>query len=225
MSDKLNIVLILRTGGDFSMKDVRLLAKRLHDNKQDLDIQVFCFTDIVEQKITVPECILLPLKCNWPGWWAKMNLFLPELEYLRPFLYLDLDTVVLKPITDVLPNNGRQSGMILLRDFYVLKKPATGLMWIPAKSKNVSNVWSAWIEKPEIHIRQFRGDQDFVGRIVKPDYFWQDITKGVVSFKPNRKKREILTGDEKIVCFHGKPRIREAAKNIGWVNKYVKGEL
>jgi hypothetical protein len=225
MNKTLNILLVLRTGGDFSMKDVRILADHLEKNKDDLKLNVWCLSDTVNQKVTLPNVTLLPMENRWPGWWAKMNLFSPKLEHLRPFMYLDLDTAVLKPITAVLPNDQVQSGVILLRDFYVPKRPATGLMWIPAKNNKVYNVWSNWIAKPEIHIKKFRGDQNFVEAVIKPDYYWQDMNKGIVSFKPNRRKREVLNKHENIVCFHGKPRIRQAAKNIDWVTNYVKGEL
>jgi len=224
MNESVNIVLVLRTGGDFSMSDVLLLANQLYSVNGDLQVNVYCLTDVVSSSIELKTVTLMPLSNKWNGWWAKMNLFSPELMDLRPFLYLDLDTVVLESLSSIIPNEVYRKGLIMLRDFYQMKVPASGIMWIPSDEENekVAKVWMKWIANAKIHMRRYRGDQQFIGSVVQPDYFWQDIIDGIVSFKPNRKYLSALTGEENIICFHGKPRIWEAAKSVKWVNDYIK---
>lgn len=220
MNENTNILLVYRTGNTFSMEDVYLLADHLHSkNKQ---ITVYCLTNAIKQRINMLNVNLIPLFYEWPNWWAKMNLFAPELENLRPFLYMDLDTAVIKPIAYILQTIRQYNGVIMLRDFYRLKTAASGLMWLPANNEKIKEVWKNWIKNPELNIRNFRGDQEFINSIIIPDSYWQDLYGGIVSYKPNKIKRKVLDGTEKIVCFHGVPKIREAAKSAKWVNEYIK---
>ena len=74
--------------------------------------------------------------------------------------------------------------------------------------------------------KQFRGDQDFIRSVTRPDSFWQDLAKDrVFSFKPSRTQWlvEIPRGAE-VVCFHGKPRPRQAT-HVAWVDQYIKEGL
>jgi hypothetical protein len=58
--------------------------------------------------------------------------------------------------------------------------------------------------------------------VIKPDYFFQDIVQGIVSYKQNPKKPLVeLSGKECLVCFHGKPKLKEASRKANWVNDYI----
>jgi hypothetical protein len=225
MDKILNILLVFRSGGDFEMRDVLLLANQLQKKKGTFCIDTYCLTNIVKNEFPISNVTLLPMQYLWRGWWSKMNLFSPELEYLRPYLYLDLDTALIKPVSCVLLNDLTQSNVIMLRDFYKRGKAASGVMWIPAKNEKIQRVWNEWIKDPDGIMKKYRGDQEFINSIISPDHYWQDVTNGITTFKPNRKIRKELNGKESIVCFHGRPRIHKAAKTVTWVNKYVKGEL
>ena len=223
MKEEVNILLVFRTGGRFSMQDVILLANHLQGKSDDLKVNTFCLTDIITEIMPARNVTLLPMKYPWRGWWAKMNLFAPELEYLRPYMYIDLDTAIIKSLSFVLPTFHVQSNVIMLRDFYRHAKAASGLMWIPAQNGEIHRIWETWIKDPKKYMRKYRGDQEFIHSVCKPDLYWQDITSGVVSYKQNKKKHLIgLNGDENIVCFHGKPEIKEAAKSVKWVREYIK---
>ena len=168
---------------------------------------------------------MLPMLHPWRGWWAKMNLFSPDLERFRPFLYLDLDTAVSGDIQALQPKEDIESHFIMLKDFYRPKKPASGFMWVPNNSTKINLVWSVWKTDPQSHIKKYRGDQDFISAVVTPDSFWQDITKGIYTFKPTQRRwLDELPMDASIICFHGKPRIWDAAKHVQWVKKYIYGE-
>src|SRR5665811_2493348 len=80
---------------------------------------IYCYTDAVDKEISVIGLTIRPLpNKDWKGWWAKMNLFAPELKELRPFLYLDLDTAVLKSLKSLIPPDEQKDKFVGLRDFY-----------------------------------------------------------------------------------------------------------
>ena len=212
-------MLVLRSGGDFNLTDVLLLSHHL--KRLNSHANIYCLCNGINKPIKLFNFVLLPMKAEWKGWWAKMNLFAPEYDYLRPFLYMDLDTAVLQPVQSFFTPEHHENQFIMLRDFYrsKLNVPASGVMWIPNNDK-VKKVWNKWVSNSEMWMRRFRGDQEFIGSVTRPDLFWQDLTNGIVTFKPNRKWRTELEGKECVVCFHGKPRIPEAVKTVEWVNVY-----
>lgn len=216
----LNVVLILKIGGDFTMKDVLILGKHLKDSS--LDVRVHCLTDALQVENTIMGVHFIPMLNPWKGWWSKMNLFDPALDYLRPFLFMDLDTVVLAPVESVLTQISQPvfNKFIMLEDFYRRGLPASGMMWFPVNNEKVQSVWTVWLQTLNQAMTRFRGDQDFIQSVVRPDIFWQQVCTGIVTFKPNRRLRLTLFGGEKIVCFHGQPRIPEAAQRCKWVYDY-----
>jgi len=223
---EVNIMLVYRSGGCFTLDDVHLLCKHLQIQKGDLKwLNIYCITDVVDQTITLSDVTLLPMQYHLNGWWSKMNLFSPVLNELRPFLYLDLDTAILKPINSILLPSIYAKGFIMLRDFYRPRHGASGIMWIPKYFSNpkIEKIWDAWHGHEISIVKKFRGDQEFINSVVTADYFWQDFHKSIVTYKPDngRSRRLKLDGGESIVCFHGKPKINDAAKQADWVKRYV----
>lgn len=211
-----NIILVLKFGKGYNFSDVQLLAEHFFHYKN-----TYCLLDKAQRKMDLLFCYVLPMPyIDWGSWWSKMNLFCPNIDYLRPFLYLDLDTAVMTPVENIFPKGRYRDGFIMLRDFRS-KLPASGVMWFPKESDKVKRIWQEWIKNPAQHIKKYRGDQDFIGSILKPDYYWQDIMDGMVSFKPGGNWRKRLEGDEKTISFHGRPKIWEAAKSVEWVKNYV----
>ena len=100
-----NIVLILRSGGDFAFSDVNLLIT--HINKywgESIRPSIYCYTDLIDTEQVLMGVTLRPLPHKeWKGWWSKMNLFHPQLREIRPYLYLDLDTVVIGSLKYLFP--------------------------------------------------------------------------------------------------------------------------
>ena len=94
----------------------------------------------------------------------------------------------------------------------------------------IEKIWHEWIRHPEAHMKTHnKGDMWFIGAVVETDLYWQDITERVSSFKPrgtNGKIEwlDILPENKSIVCFHGKPRIKEAASIVDWVAKYIEDD-
>jgi hypothetical protein len=230
MNKIINIVLVLRTGGDFSMKDVYLLITHLRAKwESESHCQITVLTDAVQEKQELMGFTLLPFPvASWKGWWSKMNLFSPELKNLRPYLYMDLDTAVIGNVAKLIPDSETlQNSLIMLEDFYRPRHAASGVMWIP-NNRKTDLIWNKWIERNAIrNPKRFRGDQDFIGSVTSPDTFWQRLTTSIVSFKPLPrpiKWRMIRPSETVLCCFHGNPRIPEAVEKVDWVKKYMRYE-
>ena len=149
------------------------------------------------------------LQSDWPGWWAKMELFAPWNRHLRPCLYLDLDTYVLEEIDDLLEYEFEDFWM--LRNFNIPERGGSGVMLIP---EDVEHIWRKWIVDPETHMKRHekRGDQGFLEQF--PFKRLQDRFDGIGSYKRNK-----LQDDPKgfrVVCFHGKPKPHETN---GWAGE------
>ena len=222
-----NIFLVCKSGGDFNFQDVELLVT--HIKKEcSVPVNIYCLYDKVSTPLKLKDVTLLPFEHNdWPGWWGKLDLFSPALEQYRPFLYFDLDTAIVGDIAKFFQVGENESAFINLSDFYKpVKTLANAIMWIPANNEKVQKVWDKWIESPTRNMGiHRRGDMFFIGSVVETDLYWQDITDKISSFKPrvNRKIEWLKELPEHlaVVCFHGKPRIREAQR-IDWIYKYIK---
>ncbi|WP_348826653.1 hypothetical protein [Halomonas sp. RT37] len=184
------IVCVLRSGGEYGTQHVQWLARQVD--------MLQCLSDV-----PVPGVPHIPLQHDWPGWWAKLELFRPDLP--GDLLYLDLDTVVLGDLGPLIDATGGKTTM--LSDFYKPDLPASGLMYIAQRDK--AAVWNEWIRGPQHHMRRCRtprrwGDQGFLASVLRPQR-WQDIAPGrVVSYKAHCRSGLPATAD--VVCFHGTPR-------------------
>lgn len=144
------------------------------------------------------------LKRNWPGWWSKLELFDPELP--GDFLFVDLDTVLLGPIDDILA----VKKLTLLRDFYRDGKKLKeglggGLLYLPHKARQP--VWDDFTSNPTLSMRMHpRGDQFlFEQHYLNNAARWQDeVPRQVVSWKVHCSKG--VPPEARVICFHGQPR-------------------
>jgi hypothetical protein len=228
LKDSCTVVLALRGGGDFNFFDMELLAHHLRLKYGNGNLTVIGMIDGIDEEFELNNITLVPTpNKRWKGWWTKMNLFSPEMEKYRPFLYLDLDTAVVGCFKKIIPKGQDRDDFIMLEDFYRKNHAASGMMWIPKHNEKVDLIWKTWISSPDSFPILYRGDQEFIGGITKPDQFWQNRTSLIESFKPRYLKRpktqwlRNLPLNKSIICFHGNPRIRAAAKAVDWVNKYV----
>jgi hypothetical protein len=153
---------------------------------------------------TIPGVDCRPLGQNWPGWWAKMNLFDPAIP--GDFLFMDLDTVITGDLTDILAT----TKLTLLRDFYRDGKKLKeglggGLIYLPESER--AQVWDFWRGNPAYAMRMYsRGDQFLFEKFyLNTAQRWQDVVPGqVVSYKVNCANG--VPPDARVVCFHGQPR-------------------
>lgn len=189
---------VLRTGGEYTLDHVALLRDQL--KKQEPDAELVCVTDNVSVSIEGVK-LLKAYNMDWPKWWAKMNLFDPEIE--GDMLYCDLDTVIIGSLDDF----WNAEGDIILRDFYRRHGLGSGLMRLTEERRYL--VWQHWIADPWYPIRAYQmgGDQAYLEVLGLDWKLWQDILpNAVASFKADIDPIADIPDGTKIVCFHGKPR-------------------
>lgn len=181
---------VLRSGGDYDAEYVQRLASGVADHLHGA--RFVCFSDV-----PVP-CDRIPLLHDWPGWWAKMELFrLPG-----PVLYFDLDTVITGGLSDI----ADQSGVVLLSDFFQPRLAQSGAMFW---SEDESWLYREFTNHADEVMAKYRGDGEYIRDMMPGARRWQDLLPGQIV---SRKVTNTRNADERVVCFHGQPRPRD----VGW---------
>lgn len=135
----------------------------------------------------------MPLKADLHGWWAKLELFAPWNQDLRPCIYVDLDTFIVGDIRDWEPDDD----LWLIRDFYRPERSNSGVMMIP---KFTGMLWD--LGKTYMQGNPQAGDGDFLTKM--EHQILNDRFDGIVSYKVHC--RDALSSKAKVVCFHGAPK-------------------
>lgn len=186
----ITIATVLRSGGDYGPEHVEALRRMCARHAPAH--RFVCLTDM-------PDRVghgAIELHRDWPGWWAKMEMF-----WLRaPVLYLDLDTVIVRDIGPLIDAAaGRE--FVILRDFYRgqsnPRAMQSAMMFWAGDQSRLADGFEA---QPRFYLG---GDQEYLEQHLgfTPDY-WQDIAPGAVgSFKVSPR-----TADERVIIFHGRPR-------------------
>ncbi len=205
MTNVPTVVCVLHSGGDFLPEHVWALYDDVRQQwPHDRELSFVCLTDVTLYA-TVPaergRVQEIALKCNYSGWWSKMEMFRPDLDRLGDMLFFDLDTVVIDSLRDI----ATCGQLTTLSDFYTPKNLASGLMYIPEGDR--AEVWAAWMQDTGKHMRM-RGDQNFLRTLWKDRALrWQTVLPGqVVSFKGHVRKLGGVPEDARVVCYHGRPR-------------------
>jgi hypothetical protein len=222
MESRRTIVLVLRSGGDFQMRDVELIARHINAKWiSPVKPRIICLYDKASVAYNLGNFEIVPFKSDLPGTWSRIHLYGPEMEQYRPFLYVDLDTIVVQSLENIFDLVVDQNMFITLEDFWQKGLLATGLVWFPKNNANVKKVYKTFNKELT---RSPRMDT-FLRKVIKPDAFWQELTDTIYDFKiRNGQLLSVLPSKANLVCFHGKPRIftvAEASLSISWVKEYV----
>ncbi len=185
------IVTVLRRGGGYSWQHVERLRRQCLRFARGAEFM--CLSD--DPRGT-------PLQHDWPGWWAKMEMFrLPG-----PCLYMDLDTTItgdLQPLLDV----AKKAGFVTLRDFNAPQREVQSSLM--AWACDMRWLYERFAEDPARHMAEndeprWWGDQGFIERNTRPE-FWQNVLPGAcVSWKKHCANG--LPFGARVVVFHGRPR-------------------
>lgn len=215
------IACVLKGGGDFTPEDAVKLKEMVEGNLTRKH-RFICFTDL---EVPFEK---VPLVYDYPGWWAKMELFRPEIE--GDILYFDLDTV----ISGNIDHFTLLDSLATLREFDYRKGGlASGVMFLPEKDRK--RVWDRWISSPEEFMGKFRGDQDFLNMVYgkKVEFFQNLFPASIVSFKfyilkryrgmkrrrkPEKEIAQKLLDKINVICFHGYPRPKQVKYLEPWIN-------
>ena len=216
MNERQNILLVLRSGGDFSMLDVQLIVRHINGKwVGNPKPRIICMWDKATEQYDLGGFEVIPLKTTLPGTWSRMMLYSPEMEQYRPFLYIDLDTAIITSVENIIKVIPDQTKFITLQDFWQVGQLATGLVWFPAKSEKIKKVWDSFKgvtgTRMDVYLR----------KVISADYYWQNLTDTIYDFKSrSREWLSSIPNRANLICFHGKPRILQAV-GLDWVREYV----
>jgi len=226
----MTVACVMRSGGAFVADHVRYLADGVRRHLH-VPHRFVCLTDAIGRPPASEVyghpfgSTIVPLVHDWPGWWAKMELF----RVPGPVLYCDLDTVIVGDI-DALANavTALPSGALLMLDDFYRHRPASGIMgwaggmdWMYERFRDKYARTARWIEGRRVagyvhgmhmavHNKRWRGDQDWLRDMVRhcrvPVTIAQHVVPGIVSFKVDVRPTMTLPDGACVVCFHGEPR-------------------
>ena len=209
-----NILLVLKSGGDFGLRDVELISRHINAKWKQGKPRIICMYDKVSEHYDLGNFELIPLKTDLRGTWSRMLLYAPEMEQYRPFLYVDLDTAIINSLENIFKFVENESMFVVLEDFSQKGRLATGIVWFPANSVVIKKAWDSFTEA-----RGNRMDY-YLRTVINKCVFWQTLTDTIADFKPRRGLfLQEVPKNCNIVCFHGKPRIFDA--NVPWIRQYV----
>ena len=210
----MKIVSVLRTGLEYQAEQARFLHAQLPPD-------AVCMTNLPDIKgiETVPL-----LDSDLIGWWAKMELFNPDGPLGdEDLFYLDVDTLIVGDIQNVIDAARGQRNIVMLSDFYHPEHPASGMMFIPARVKR--RIWNAWNINPYWYMVRHRpagrgGDQGFIAEHAGQITRWDELCPGAaVSYKKHIAAPGMpgyteglsigngtVPAGAAVVCYHGQPR-------------------
>jgi hypothetical protein len=170
------VVTVLRSGGEFNASHVWAMQRQVK-RWAPTGTRFVCLSDVPIKGV---ECYALG--CDWPGWWAKMELFRPDLAELGDFLYTDLDNVIVGPIDEIMFRGERA---------YLQRGGWTALMWLPSRVRE--QVWDEFISAPEQYMKHFAresvlkingvgnyGDAGFISSQIGGYREWEEALPGQV---------------------------------------------
>ena len=226
-----NLVCVYKSGGDYSAEYVSRLMAGFRRHNPGGDWKTVCLTDRQEEVAAVhnlPDSIL-KLRNNWPGWWAKMEMF----SIPPPCLYLDLDTVVLGNLEDAF--GAHDSTLLGLRDFGVPSRFETGVMAWKTNLEGIVDEFrddvsrGTWMRNHLVVFGvDYPGDgawlRDYIIREHVSTGWIQLYLSGIASYKYDVAGKE-LPQTAKLVCFHGLPRPGQVQNNLKWLVENWGGSL
>lgn len=192
------VATVLRAGGVFTTEWVTRLRAQCHRHLPPHSFR--CLTDHDD----IPGGI--PLQHSWPGWWAKLELFRPDV-FTGRVVYFDLDTLL---VGDASPLFDYQGTFAALSDFFRPEIWASGVMaWDAAET---SKLW----EGIRLNVGDFRGRSDlFLNPLLPHVDRLQDLYPGLIgSYKAH--KLQGGPGGFSVVCLHGEPKQPTASE---WVQE------
>lgn len=206
---ELTVACVLRSGGCYDAAWVRRLHRQVKEHLE-APHDFVCLAD--GDYGHLPHMSAVPLEHDWPGWWAKMELFRPGLFEGR-VLYLDLDTLIVGDITSLVSYDG---AFATLRDFGDPRISASGVMaW---DGRQPPPIYEAMPDGGPPR-RNARADLWWNKQVWTPDHL-QDLYPGMFgSYKASGL--EDGPGGFSVVCFHGTPKMHELPGT--WVERAWRG--
>lgn len=211
----MKIVCIYKSGGDYDWRYVAAMNTGLHEHCPD-DFDFYCLTDKPDEVSEYAN--IVELKHDLPGWWSKIELFNPELFYDDIVIYMDLDVLILKDISNLVraAKNSFYPVTLRSRDPYGEQKdwPSSSIMsW---KGRNMNEVYNVFFQKGKDKVIEEtkknisragqRTDQGFIRTVINPDKFQDVLPEGYVIYKLDYNRYPAAFKKAHILNWTGKPR-------------------
>lgn len=204
----MTLLTVLRSGGEYTAAHVERLRAQIGKTQMHTISDVPCRNRI-------------PARYRYPGWWAKMELFRPDIQ--GHVLYLDLDSTV---VGDLSPFTGLSRSTIL-SDFYRPENMQSSMMFL--RQEDRARIWAAWHGNEQAIIESYRtrrvgfnGDQNFIQDVCERDGIAMQRFQNVLPFHVISYKCDIMRHTQphtrwqdtwrkthhraRVVIFHGRPR-------------------
>ena len=210
-------------GRDYKPQDIVNLRATV-DKWIDRPYKFYCLTNRPDADI---PAIKIPFRNNWPGWWAKVELFRPDLPKGRT-LYLDTDTYIVNNLQPILDYDGN----LVMFDSREPKKrwsraPVQGWVYRYQAATMLFNPGAlSWVyfkfkNDPEAYMNTYRGEQDMYGIWIpnQPTFpqEWMLKLDAVKVHKKIRRDTIIVTGQPKGTEW------RDPHKYAPWLIKKARG--
>jgi len=169
MKSKVNIICLYWVGDfrgrDFNPQDVWRLYHSVSKH-MDRSFDFFVLTNDMEAELPGTK-IELKHPDDWPGWWAKMELYRPEIVPKRRTLYMDLDSHVISSLAPILDYKGNL--VIFNTKDYKHRSRINGMVYRYQAATILYNPWEWWwmyakfLQDWDYYLTHFRSDQDILG--------------------------------------------------------------
>jgi hypothetical protein len=207
----LTVACVLKSGGDYDWSYVAKLRRGL-ELHLTIPYTFICYTDVprekTDQKFTRTDIDfhIRKLESLLKGCWAKLEVF----RSVGEVFYLDLDTVIVKNINNIIQYNRNLSGLdgqslAMLSAFKKDEMWASGLMYWNGDFNWVKDGITSEIVEKYGHWDQRYIKQTLLGKGMSIRNIWGSEIK---SYKWDCME-DGIPDDAKIVCFHGKPRPKD----------------
>lgn len=195
-------VLDWKEGCDFDVEYVRKLCIGV-ERHLSVPHRFVCLSNV-----DVP-CERIPLMGLWRGWWAKMELFRPDVKADR-ILYFDLDTVIVGDLGEI-----ASIDRFTMTDDFLGAGKGAGVMML----KDRAPIWERFMsDGPKAVMRSHRSDQEYIETMCGA--IFDDIVPGqIVSYKRDVRRQGRIPADARVVSFHGRPRPHDLAAD-DWMREH-----
>jgi hypothetical protein len=189
------LIIVVRQGDKYGPEYPELIRKMA---KKTSGLPVFVLGDGEDADI--------PLEYGWTGWFAKMELYRPDLP--RPFIYVDLDSLIVDDISHLLDLKGRHIAEEWHPRVDWCGKFQSSCMVI---EENPEDIWESWNHNVAENLKVLR-DQKFIEH-----FHWDILPKDTIgSYRLHSRDNP----SHRIVTFHGNP--KPFSVESGWVPELIK---
>ena len=196
----INVICVYKKGNGFTRGYIKAL-KTIFNKLATLPFEFYCFDN-----------------GKYKGWWNKLEIFTMK----GKCLYIDLDTVILSGIDDLISitENCSEKEFYMLTPFNLKKRFGSWASGIMAWNGNYSFLYEKFLDT---HIST-GCDQIFITDNI-PEHIQiksiQEAIGGIYSFKNHC--REGLPDDASVICFHGNTRPKDIMDSLDWMKDWKEG--